>query len=141
RRNNCYSLIDLFKWNKIYVLDKLRIGLLCNNKMAMPALVRMATEGVLCSIATADKDIEVVTLFKEKAHACKVPYYKITRENYVGQLQQWITDTLPDVVFVMTFSWRIPAGIFSMPRMGFLNFHYGLLPQMRGADPIFESIR
>jgi methionyl-tRNA formyltransferase len=25
--------------------------------------------------------------------------------------------------------------------MGFLNFHYGLLPQMRGADPIFESRR
>ncbi|MCW3123470.1 MAG: hypothetical protein JWQ38_2962 [Flavipsychrobacter sp.] len=119
----------------------IKIGLLCNNKMAFPAMQRMITEGVLCSIATSDKDTEVVTLFSQKAQECNVPYYNIKHKNYKEQLVQWLQDTQADVVFVITFPWRIPASVFSMPRLGFLNVHFGLLPQMRGADPIFESIR
>jgi methionyl-tRNA formyltransferase len=120
---------------------KLNIALLCNNKMALPAMQYMAEEGVLCAIATADNNDEVITLIRGKAAEYELPYKKITRKNYREQLVNWLEEVTPDVVFVMTFPWRIPAAVFTMPEFGFLNFHYGLLPEMRGADPIFESIR
>jgi methionyl-tRNA formyltransferase len=122
-------------------MSSIRIALLCNNKMALPALQRMQNEQVLCSIATADKDHEIVLLYKEKAKEYNVPYYKISYKSYKEQLQQWLEETKPDIVFVMTFPWKIPLSVFSIPKIGMLNFHYGLLPEMRGADPVFESIR
>jgi methionyl-tRNA formyltransferase len=118
-----------------------RIAVICNNKMAFPSLQYIMKEGMLCAIATSNKDSEIASLFKEKAREYTVPYYSLTHKDYKEQLVQLLTITKPDIVFVMTFPWLIPSEIFSIPRRGFLNFHYGLLPEMRGADPIFESIR
>lgn len=121
--------------------SNLKIALLCDNKMAVPALQRLASGGVLCSVATADKDAEVVYTFSGMALTLHVPYHKISHENYREQLRDWLLEAQPDIVFVITFPWRITAPLLAMPRLGFLNFHFGLLPEMRGADPIFESIR
>ena len=120
---------------------KLNIALLCNNKMAFPAMQSMLAQGVLCSVATGDKEREVVNTFRDRAAEQGITYYKISYKNYEEQLLGWLVDTQPDIVFVMTFPWRIPDTILRIPEFGFLNFHYGLLPEMRGADPVFESIR
>jgi methionyl-tRNA formyltransferase len=119
----------------------MRIGVLCNNKLAMPVVSYLMGEGILCGLATADRDMEVVQGFSTLAKQGGVGYCKISYRDFAGQLQQWMADTRPDAVFVVTFPWRIPAGVLALPRWGFVNFHYGLLPEMRGADPIFESIR
>src|SRR4051794_7835577 len=111
--------------------DKLRIALLCNNKMAAMACQRMAGAGELCGIATADTDAEVVNVFGAIAKAGNVPYRKITTGSHMAQLGEWLEAVQPDVVFVISFPWRIPAQIFGIPEMGFLNFHPGLLPGMR----------
>ena len=120
---------------------KTKIGLLCNNKMAAPALMSLARSGMVTGVATADNDNEVIAVFGKMCGELGIPYEKIVRKNHEHHLREWLEDTNPDVVFVMTFPWRIPASILIVPGLGFLNFHYGLLPEMRGADPIFESIR
>src|SRR4051812_16406253 len=125
----------------IMMSGNINIAVLCNNKMAMPAVQKIAQAGMLCSIATADNDAEVISLFNDMAKTFGLPYYKISRKNNAEQIAQWLRDIQPGAVFVMTFPWRIPMEIFSVPPMGFINFHYGLLPEMRGADPVFESIR
>lgn len=109
--------------------------------MALPAMESMHNAGVLCAVATADKDPEVQTMFRAKAAEYGVPFKKITYKNYEEQLQDWLVIAAAQCVFVMTFPWRISAAVLAVPSLGFYNFHYGLLPQMRGADPIFESIR
>ena len=38
----------------------IKIALLCNNKMAMPVMMRLMNEGVLCAVATADTDAEAM---------------------------------------------------------------------------------
>lgn len=121
--------------------NSITIALLCNNKMAMPALQSMYDAGVLCAVATTNKDPEVVAAFRSKATEYGIPFTTITYRNYAQQLAQWLNATKPELVFVMTFPWRLPADVLAIPPSGFYNFHYGLLPQMRGADPIFESIR
>jgi len=119
----------------------MKIALLCNNKMALPAVQMMAKEGVLAGIATADTDTEVVSMYGAVVQQLHLPHTRIARKGYKEQLREWLEGVGADVVFVMTFPYRIPADILQLPRFGFLNFHYGQLPEMRGADPIFESIR
>lgn len=56
-----------------------------------------------------------------------------------------IIDTLqkvqPDVCLVITFPKIFSREILEIPRLGFYNFHYGLLPKYRSADPIFWQIK
>ena len=44
-------------------------------------------------------------------------------------------------VFVITFPWRIPEAALAAPINGFVNFHPGLLPAYKGADPIFWQLK
>jgi methionyl-tRNA formyltransferase len=46
-----------------------------------------------------------------------------------------------DAVFVMTYPWKIAERVLRVPRLGFWNWHPGLLPSYRGPDPIFWQIR
>ena len=41
----------------------------------------------------------------------------------------------------MTFSYKIPASVYTMPEKGFFNVHPSPLPLYRGADPIFQQIK
>ncbi len=47
----------------------------------------------------------------------------------------------PDVCIVITFPKIFSEAVLDIPRLGFYNFHYGLLPKYRSADPIFWQIK
>ncbi|PQJ09103.1 hypothetical protein CJD36_021260 [Flavipsychrobacter stenotrophus] len=119
----------------------MKIALLCNNKMAFPALQTIAASGHLCGVVTTGRDKEIVAFVGQFCEANDVPCNIISDEDRWIQLSCWLRAIQPDVVFVMTFPWKVPAHLLQVPQLGFINFHYGLLPEMRGADPIFESIR
>ncbi len=109
--------------------------------MAYPAAMHMHQHGVLCAVATADTDAEIPIIYEQLATTWNIPYHKISKKNCNEQIRNWLNELKPDALFVMTFPWRLPADILAIPSRGCFNFHYGLLPEMRGADPIFESIR
>lgn len=121
--------------------DKVKIALICNNKMAYPAMQHLVAAGMVCAIATADTDQEVVMLYSRLAEKIGIPYNRISKKEHNKQIAEWLKEYSPDAVFVMTFPWRLSEDILSFPPMGCFNFHYGLLPEMRGADPVFEAIR
>lgn len=52
-----------------------------------------------------------------------------------------LTKVQPDVCLVITFPKIFSQAILDIPRLGFYNFHYGLLPKYRSADPIFWQIK
>lgn len=109
--------------------------------MALPAIQVMYKAGVLCGVATGDNNNEVISVIGAQAGGIGIPYATIPGKDYKVHLEVWLAALKPDVVFVMTYGKRIPPSILKIPALGFINFHYGLLPEMRGADPIFESIR
>ena len=119
----------------------MKIALICNNAMALPAMQRLAGTGRLAAIGVPDKHAEIVALLRGRVAELGLPFTVFTKKMLRQQLSEWLSATGADVVFVMTFPWKIPGDILGMPANGFINFHYGLLPEMRGADPIFESIR
>lgn len=121
--------------------DKLKILLITNNKLAVPAFQSLIAANVLCQVATSNKEHDIIHLYKEMATQAGIPFTLLRKDNYKSLIKDLITELKPDAVLVMTFPWLIPTEVLSIPKLGFINFHYGLLPEMRGADPIFESIR
>jgi len=80
----------------------------------------------ILELITTDSDIKITTIF---------------RATIKSQLIEWLDTVQPDIVLVATFPFKIPVDVLSLPPYGFLNLHFGLLPEMRGPDPVFESIR
>jgi len=52
-----------------------------------------------------------------------------------------ITTMAPDISVVVAYGHILPRRIIDLPRMGTLNIHASLLPQLRGAAPIQAAIR
>jgi methionyl-tRNA formyltransferase len=119
----------------------INIILLCNSRLAFPAMQKMLDAGMLRAIGCSDRQPDIISFLKAKAEQYGVPFKVFSKPALEEQLLQWLSGVQHDVVFVMTFPWKIPGKVLSVPELGFINFHYGLLPEMRGADPIFESIR
>ncbi len=69
------------------------------------------------------------------------PVYSSSVEVMEAQLPLFLTHHNIDLVIVSGLSYRIPESILNIPKYGFLNVHPGKLPQNRGADPIFWTIR
>lgn len=42
-----------------------------------------------------------------------------------------------ELIFIACWPWRLPASVYSSPRLGCLNLHPSLLPAYRGPDPLF----
>lgn len=80
-------------------------------------------------------DYWITTLQKEG-----VTTYLITSKNSTHQFKTWLAEKSPDLVVVCGFSIKIPEEVLDIPTYGFLNIHFGKLPENRGPDPLYYSI-
>ncbi|NMH89209.1 methionyl-tRNA formyltransferase [Flavivirga algicola] len=67
--------------------------------------------------------------------------FLINTNNLNQQFKVWLENKTPDLVLVCGFSLKVPEPLLSIPTHGFLNIHFGKLPENRGPDPLFWSIR
>lgn len=109
--------------------------------MAFPALQCLQAAGRLCALGVPDNNVEVIEFCSMLAKQYAIPLFIMTKKNSSNQIKQIINISDADAVFTMTFPWKISAEIIDLYPGKFYNFHYGLLPEMRGADPVFETIR
>ena len=58
-----------------------------------------------------------------------------------NELNVWLTSKQPDLVLVCGCSLKIPSQLLTIPTFGFLNIHFGSLPENKGPNPIFWSIK
>lgn len=118
-----------------------KVIVFCNNRMAIPALQTMAQNGVLEGIGIPETNHELEQECRYFFEKSTVSIRKLARKTLEEDTLNWLKTTEASHIFLMTFPWKIPAQLLAAFPNNFLNFHYGLLPQMRGVDPIFESIR
>lgn len=118
-----------------------RILLLCSARIAIPALRLLAQEGVLACTAVPDRHAEITSLFRETVAALGSPFRLLTYKTFRSEIASLLEEYRPDAVLVIGFPWKLPVSEWSQVPYGFLNFHAGLLPEMRGPDPMFECIR
>lgn len=119
----------------------MKIGLICNtDSLAIPTIQALVEKQLLVSVAIAKKSATslqgVLSPFVGKANISVIDNLQ-----YADQLNSWLQKYQPDAVWVFGCPWRIPGYLLCIPPAGFINFHFGLMPKYRGADPIFWQIR
>ncbi len=76
---------------------------------------------------------------KTAAEALAIPVLQPTTLRD-GATAQQLRDLKPDVGIVVAYGKLLPKDILSIPKHGFLNVHFSLLPKYRGAAPIQWSL-
>jgi methionyl-tRNA formyltransferase len=119
----------------------MRIAILCNDRIALPALHQLLATGLVVAVGVPALNQQIRVLAESACARANVPVQGFRKQTIVAELPEWITRYRPDVVLVKTFPWLIPAEAIHMPRHGFINFHYAPLPEWRGSNPLFWMIR
>lgn len=119
----------------------MRIAVLCNDRLALPALQQLLSQRLLVAVGISDRASETTQIIEQNVKASGTPLQKFSKETLEATLSAWLVQHQPDVVLVKTFPWKIPAALLSVPKHGFINFHYAPLPGWRGSNPLFWMIR
>lgn len=117
------------------------IAVLCNNRMAFAAIQTLYSHNRLRTIAIPEGNEDVHSFCSDFTAQAGIDFIVLKKEKLVDQLQKLTKNVDLKYIFTMTFPWKIPVEIIKSAPNLFYNFHYGLLPEMRGADPVFECIR
>jgi methionyl-tRNA formyltransferase len=73
----------------------------------------------------------------------QIPVFTVGKEdlNQGEELMKWMAGLSADLVLVLTFPYRIPQHILNIPKLGFFNFHFSMLPAYKGAAPLFWQLK
>jgi methionyl-tRNA formyltransferase len=116
--------------------------LICSSDtIAIPTALKLKEQGLLQAIAIPEKfKTRLLPSFLQVGFSADT-ILTVTKENLSEKLNSIIINNEIDTVFVLTFPWKIPNEILSIPENGCINLHPGLLPKYRGADPVFWQIK
>jgi methionyl-tRNA formyltransferase len=117
-------------------MNEIKAIILCNNPIAIPGIKEFLFFGKVAAIAIPKRNKEMQHILEPMLKEIAVPLVLLHKKDYVTQLADAIMEYKPNVVLMMTFPFIIPAFILNKPSKGFINFHYGLLPQCQGPQPI-----
>jgi len=76
---------------------------------------------------------------KEVALAANLPVHQPEKIRS-SEAQDLLQKLVPDVIVIIAYGQIIPARLLSIPKLGWINLHAGLLPKYRGAAPINWAI-
>jgi methionyl-tRNA formyltransferase len=121
-------------------MPDLKAIILCNNAIALPGIKEFLFYGKVGALVTTEKNGEMQHLLQQLAEGTGVPVIHVNKKNHITQIKDAIERYHITVGLIMTFPYILPKSISELPEKGFVNFHYGLLPQCRGPQPILWHI-
>ena len=120
----------------------MKVLAICSSDMlGIPAVLQLKKQNALACVAVPTV---VATQLMPVLKAWGIADNEIivlTRQNLENDLQTSITERGADAIFVFTFPWIIPSSILKLLPGRCVNFHFGLLPKYKGADPIFWQLK
>lgn len=119
----------------------MRIAVICNDRLGFPALQHLLQQQLVVAVGTSNRVSETKLLLEKKSSDSKIPIQIFDKNNLETTLLEWLKCYKTDVVLVLTFPWKIPVSLLTIPKFGFINFHYAPLPAFRGTNPLFWMIR
>lgn len=119
----------------------MKIAVLANSRLAVPTIIQLAQAQLINNIIIPDIVHEGTDELIMLAQNLGLGIQKVGKANCSGQLTSCLQQLQADVAMVFTFPYKISKEVLDIPKMGFYNFHFALLPEYRGADPIFWQIR
>ncbi len=80
-----------------------------------------------------------VSPVKEVAVAARLPIFQPEKIR-TPESEQFLRKANPDAIVIIAYGQIIPARLFGIPKLGWINSHASLLPKYRGAAPIQWAI-
>lgn len=120
----------------------MKIAVICNiDSVAFPSLNWLVQKGYLAGVGVLERNRKHLgsPLLQLGIPAGKIRYFK--KQNWEEQKIQWLKELEADMVWVFGFPWKFSQELLAVPAKGFYNFHYGLFPKYKGADPIFWQVK
>lgn len=118
-----------------------KIGVLCNSTLGIPSLHVLLSNNLIAALGLPEKVHDATNDIKDMAASFQQEVTLFKKQNLQNELIDWVKAFKLNIVLVFTFPWKIGTEVLGLPELGFINFHFGLLPQYRGADAIFWSIK
>lgn len=116
------------------------IMVLCNNEMAIPAMQQLYMAGSLKAVVVPEKNSSLFSLLTQMLNGTGITPVAVNKKNLEAKIQSVAVEKNITTAWIMTFSYIIPRSLQGLLPGGFLNFHYGLLPQYRGVNPVFSQM-
>jgi methionyl-tRNA formyltransferase len=70
-----------------------------------------------------------------------VPFKRFSKAELTTGFKVMLTELRPDLVLTFAFPYKIPTELFDIPKSGFYNVHFSLLPRYRGRTPVFWQLK
>jgi len=119
----------------------MKIAILCNDRLGFPAIHQLIPHRLIVAVGTTNRVPETRIVLKQLCDQGTIPLHLFSNKDLEESLTKWLDQYQPDVVLVKTFPYKIPKSVLSIPKYGFINFHYAPLPGFRGSNPLFWMIR
>ncbi len=116
--------------------NEIKALILCNNPVSIPGIREFLFYGKVGAIAVTRRNKEMQQIIRSMIEGTAVELVIVTKQNYEEKLLYAIKGNNINVGLMMTFPFVLTEEIWKLPEKGFINFHYGLLPQCRGPQPI-----
>ena len=116
------------------------IMILCNNEMAIPAMQQVYMSGSLKAVVIPEKDVSSFLLLKQMLTGTGISLVTVNKKTLEPVLKKTAAEKNITAAWIMTFSYIIPKSLLNLLPGGFINFHYGLLPQYRGVNPVLAQM-
>lgn len=113
---------------------------LCNNEMAIPAMQQLYRFGSLRAVVVPEKNTALFSLLEQMLTGKDISLKTVSRKTLEPVIKKTAAEKNITAAWLMTFSYIIPKTLLNLLPGGFINFHYGLLPQYRGANPVLAQM-
>ena len=112
------------------------------SEFAINTLLRSEQVDLIGLITNPDKATGRGQNIKANSLAQWAQSQKITVEkpNDNEQLKETLQKLNPDLVITIAYGRLIPITLLNLPKYGFINLHYSILPKYRGAAPVQHAI-
>jgi methionyl-tRNA formyltransferase len=121
-------------------MNPVRALILCNNPIAIPGIKEFLFFGKGNAIGIPESNKEMKHLLEQLLPDTGVSLILLNKQNYRQMIRETILEKEITVSLMFTFPYIIPEEILQLPEKGFINFHFGLLPQCRGPQPILSHM-
>lgn len=119
----------------------MKIVVFANHLAVLPALDHFQKSGWLKAVISTDRLQGQNLQIRDYCSGANVSFYQVNRKQLHDDVAITLNELQPDLAIMFGFSYRIPEKIFSIPKLGFYNVHFSLLPAYKGPDPIFWQIK
>lgn len=108
--------------------------------MAIPAMQQVYMSGSLKAVVVPEKNTSLFSLLKQMLTGTGISLVTVNKKTLEPVVRKTAAEKNIAAAWIMTFSYIIPKSLLNLLPGGFINFHYGLLPQYRGVNPVLAQM-